>query len=171
MQTQMNMETDTKKGRGVGILVVILILVVAAGAVFAVRGLRRLRSGPSIREYADAAQEVETKVASIRKKMDIERAREQPVPEPRPVAKQPEAAKPAAATEEVATEQAEEGAVDELQLTGIVWSPTQPLAFVNGEAMRLQDRLGGLTLVAIEKESVRFSDEDGNVRVLNLYEE
>ncbi len=57
-----------------------------------------------------------------------------------------------------------------LRLTGIAWMPRDPVAFINGRAVRRQDRLGGLEVVEIGELFVRLRDDDGKVETLRLYE-
>ncbi len=57
-----------------------------------------------------------------------------------------------------------------LRLTGISWDKDQPLAFVNGEILAVEDEISGFKVVKIMEKSITMRDGEGETRVLSLYD-
>ncbi|MFT5125030.1 MAG: hypothetical protein ACI9TH_002536 [Kiritimatiellia bacterium] len=57
-----------------------------------------------------------------------------------------------------------------LTLTGIAWSDTQPLAFIGGKVLRINDEIEGLMVVEIQPASIRLMDTKGALTRIVLYE-
>ena len=62
------------------------------------------------------------------------------------------------------------GAAPGLNLTGISWNEGQPLAFINGEILGVEDEISGYKVVKIMEESITMRDGEGGTRVLSLYD-
>jgi hypothetical protein len=52
-----------------------------------------------------------------------------------------------------------------LQLEGIVWSETDPVAMINGRILRVGGVVLGYTIVKIEPQSVELQGERGTIRL------
>ncbi|VGO17543.1 hypothetical protein PDESU_06140 [Pontiella desulfatans] len=58
----------------------------------------------------------------------------------------------------------------EIELEGIYWSPANPLVGINGETYRMGDSIQGYEIVRIGKTAVQFQGADGNIVVMDMYE-
>ena len=64
-----------------------------------------------------------------------------------------------------------EQAVLSVELKGIYWNPTHPLADIDGETVSVGDEVAnGYIIVKIGKTSVHFKGKDGKIVVKNMYE-
>jgi len=59
----------------------------------------------------------------------------------------------------------------ELQITGIAWSPRHPLAFISGRGVTTGDTIGGWTVAQITETRVTLTDEEGNQKQLDVYQQ
>ena len=65
----------------------------------------------------------------------------------------------------------EVSAMDEVSLNGIIiWNTQKPLAFVNGQVVRLNDNVAGFRIIDIEDGSITLIDKQGEEKVVYLYE-
>lgn len=60
--------------------------------------------------------------------------------------------------------------VEGLELTGVVWSQTHPLAFLNGIVVGVGETIGGYRILKIEPERVTVRTPAGKVKILALYD-
>ena len=51
-----------------------------------------------------------------------------------------------------------DGLVSHLVLTGILWDPSQPVAIINGEMLRIGDSVGGYRVLHITQDQVSLTD-------------
>lgn len=58
-----------------------------------------------------------------------------------------------------------------IELKGIYWSPTRPLADIDGETYYVGDSIQGYKIIKIGKTAVHFKAKDGRIVVKDFYED
>ncbi len=56
-------------------------------------------------------------------------------------------------------------------LDGVYWSPSNPLASIDGETYRVGDVIQGYEIVRIDKTSVQFQSSDGTIVKKDMYDD
>lgn len=153
------MRNSSLKQQAVPLILLVLLLVAAVVSSAAHRRLKRERRAFSIEYFERLMHRIDVAVESIGDTM-IEEGM--------------------AADFEDLLEQAKTGMAEEsalhgsngervpLELTGIVWNPQIPLAFVNGMTVGKGDRVGDADIIRVERTRVVVRYQDGNEYVLSL---
>jgi len=142
----------------------------AAGAVHSWKPDRRV--GRPVDSVASGATEnlgaairaIDAKLAAVEPLGDVGSVvfREPPPPvDDAPAAESAAAATPARVAAEA----------PKLRLTGIAWMPGNPIAFINGRAVRRRERVGNMEVTEIGELYVRLRDDKGQIETLRLYEQ
>ncbi|MBU0676588.1 MAG: hypothetical protein KJ626_00595 [Verrucomicrobia bacterium] len=58
-----------------------------------------------------------------------------------------------------------------LRLTGVILEDAQPLAFINGDVVGLNEKIGPWTVTGIQTDRVVFTDDNGRDKIIMLYSE
>lgn len=147
------------KQQAVPLLLLVLLLIAAVVSTGAQRRLKDERRVFSIEHYDRLMHRIDEAIGSISDTM-IEEGMAADFEELLRRAKT-----------EISTERVSPLVRDErvpLTLTGIVWNPSMPLAFVNGATVGKGDRIGDAEIVAIDRTSIRVRYPDQAEQTLSL---
>jgi hypothetical protein len=156
---EVTMRSAALKQQAIPLVLLVLLLVAAVVSAAAHQRLRREHRAFSIKHYERLMHRIDVAIGSISDTM-IEEG----------MAADFEDLLTRARTEldEVNVVPGTTGERVPLELTGVVWNPQQPLAFVNGMTVGKGDRIGDAEVIHIGKESVSVRYADQAEQILTL---